>query len=296
VEGSTPASTPPGAPLVVAYFGPAGTNTHAAALAMFEERVVGPAGFQPEPTIRAVFEAVASGRAHRGVVPIENSTEGRVEQTLDCLFELTPVISGEYVAEIHHYLLGRAGTQLSAVRHVLSHPQALGQCRAWLDAHLPGVEQVSYASTGAAARDVAKMQDAVAIAPELSAELYGVTVLEREIEDMKHNATRFAAIALADSRPSGHDKTSIVFTTRHERGALRRVLETFDDEGLNLTRIESRPLTGRRWEYAFFADFEGSRFDVPVARALARIQEACGLVKLLGSYPRATEPAGGPTG
>ncbi len=287
----SPASVAPSAPLTVAYLGPEGTNTHAAALAMFGEQVVGPSGFHPQPTIRAVFEAVASSRAHRGVVPIENSTEGRVEQTLDCLFELSPVIAAEYVAEIHHYLLGRAGAELDQVRTVYSHPQALAQCRAWLDAHLPRAEQVSVASTGAAARDVAHMHEpVVAIAPELSAELYDLTVLRRDIEDMKHNATRFVAIAHSDSPPTGHDKTSLVFTTRHERGALRRVLETFDDEGLNLTRIESRPLAGRRWEYAFFTDFEGSRFDAPVARALTRIQASCGLVKLLGSYPRWTEP------
>lgn len=247
--------------------------------------------FHPEHTIRAVFEAVAAGRADRGVVPIENSTEGRVEQTLDCLLELTPVISGEYVAEIHHYLLGRAGTEPSQVKTVLSHPQALAQCRAWLEVHLPGVEQVSYASTGAAARDAAKFENSVAIAPELSAELYELAVLEREIEDQKNNATRFASISLGEVERSGRDKTSVVFTTPHERGALRRVLEVLDDEGLNLSRIESRPLAGRRWEYAFFTDLEGSRFDPPVARALERLASMCGMVKLLGSYPRAESRA-----
>jgi chorismate mutase/prephenate dehydratase len=273
--------------LRIAYLGPAGTNTHAGALGLFGDEVTHREAYQPEHTIRAVFEAVAAGRADRGVVPIENSTEGRVEQTLDCLLELSPVICGEYVAEIHHFLLGTPGTALSAVKTVLSHPQALAQCRAWLDQHLPGVEQVSYASTAAAARDAAKTPNTVAIAPELSAELYGLAVLEREIEDQKNNATRFAAIALADRASTGRDKTSLVFTTRHERGALRRVLEVLDDEGINLTRIESRPLAGRRWEYAFFTDLEGSRFDARVARAIARLEAMCGMVKLLGSYPRA---------
>jgi chorismate mutase/prephenate dehydratase len=287
--------------LRVAYFGPEGTNTHAAALALFQATSsirqstppdVGSASWPPieffaEPTIRRVFEAVADGRAHRGVVPIENSTEGGVAQTLDCLFELPPVIRAEYVAEIHHFLLGRGTLEPERVLQVLSHPQALAQCQAWLARHLPEAELVPVASTSAAARLAAREPRQVAIASELAAELYGLDVLARHIEDQEHNATRFVALALEDAPCTGADKTSIVFTTRHERGALRRVLAVLDDAGLNLTRIESRPLPHRRWEYAFFTDVEGSRLDPAMGQALAQLGTVCGTVKVLGSYPRA---------
>lgn len=276
--------------LRVAFLGPEGSNTHAAALALFDgsARAGAPApAFQAETTIRGVFEAVAAGRAERGVVPIENSTEGGVAPTLDALFELSPVICAEYVAEIHHFLLGRGALDPSRIRQVLSHPQALAQCQGWLAAHLPEAELVPMASTSAAAREVARDPTRVAIASELAAQLYGLDVLASHIEDRSHNATRFVALALEDAPPTGSDKTSLVFTTRHERGALRRVLGVLDDAGLNLTRIESRPLPERRWEYAFFTDVEGSRHDTTLARALSELDTVCGTVKVLGSYPRA---------
>lgn len=279
----------------VAYLGPEGTNTHAAALAL-HETAPAPLELAPEATIRGVFEAVAAGRADRGVVPIENSTEGGVGQTLDSLFELSPVICAEYVAEIHHFLLGRSDVVLAEVEQVLSHPQALGQCRSWLAAHLPRAEQVPVASTSAAARRAAQDGHRVAIASELAAELHGLAVLRRDIEDQEHNATRFVTIAPGDAPPSGRDKTSIVFTTRHERGALRRVLTILDEAGLNLTRIESRPLPEHRWQYAFFTDLEGSRHDAAVAGALDQLHDVCGTVKVLGSYPQGTQrtlPASG---
>ena len=286
----------------VTYLGPEGTNTHAAALALHEEALReaaqggAPLEFVLEATIRGVFEAVAAGRADRGVVPIENSTEGGVGPTLDSLFELSPVISAEYVAEIHHFLLGRGDVLLDRVEQVLSHPQALGQCRGWLAAHLPHAAQIPVASTSTAARLAAQDGRSVAIASELAAQLNGLTVLHREIEDLEHNATRFVMITSEDAPPTGSDKTSLVFTTPHERGALRRVLTIFDDAGLNLTRIESRPLPRHRWQYAFFTDLEGSRHDAAVATALHRLQDVCGTVKVLGSYPQSAQRALPPRG
>lgn len=285
--------------VATAYFGPEGTNTHAAALALLERAKGRPEGAAPRlealPTIRAVFEAVANGAATRGVVPIENSTEGGVAQTLDCLFELPPVICDEYVAEIHHFLMGSPGSSLATCTQVLSHPQALGQCRNWLQRNLPQAEPIAVASTSTAARLAAQNPHQLAVASELAAELYGLTILQRNIEDSEHNATRFVAIALEDALPTGRDKTSLVFTTRHERGALRRVLAVLDDAGLNLTRIESRPLPRHRWEYAFFTDLEGSRHEPAIAAALEQLRSTCGTVKVLGSYPQsdlAPLPAG----
>lgn len=282
------------APLIVAYFGPEGTNTHAAALALCEREQRRPASevdgrglrLQAMPTIRAVFEAVAGGSAAWGVVPIENSTEGGVAQTLDCLFELSPVIRDEYVAEIHHFLMGAPGSSIAACKQVLSHPQALAQCRNRLQETLPHAELIAVASTSAAARQAAENPQQLAVATELAAELYGLSILTRNIEDHEHNATRFVAIALEDAPPTGRDKTSLVFTTRHERGALRRVLTVLDDAGINLTRIESRPLPRQRWEYAFFTDLEGSRHEPGVASALEQLRSTCGTVKVLGSYPQ----------
>lgn len=291
---SSPPADSTAAVQTVAYLGPEGTNTHAAALALCERErqhvasTKGGPGLQLKalPTIRAVFEAVAGGSAAWGVVPIENSTEGGVAQTLDCLFELSPVICDEYVAEIHHFLMGAPGSSTQTCKQVLSHPQALAQCRNWLQAALPHAEPIAVASTSAAARQAAENPEQFAIASELAAELYGLTILARNIEDHEHNATRFVAIALDDAPPTGRDKTSLVFTTRHERGALRRVLTVLDDAGINLTRIESRPLPHQRWEYAFFTDFEGSRHEPRVASALEQLRSTCRIVKVLGSYPQ----------
>ncbi len=268
--------------LRVAYLGPAGTNTHAAALAFFGDS----ASYLPEATIRSVFDAVTSRTADRGVVPIENSTEGAVGPTLDALFDLDVQISGEYVADISHCLVARPGTTLASVERVLSHPQALAQCRRWFLDNIPGATLVPAASTAAAAVDASRITGAAAVSSRLAAELNGLEILREGIEDLHHNATRFVAIGPTDAPPTGRDRTSLVFTTKHERGALRRALQALDDHGLNLTRIESRPLLSRRWEYAFFTDLEGSRHDDAVRQGILDLQGACGFVKVLGSYPR----------
>jgi chorismate mutase/prephenate dehydratase len=264
----------------VAYFGPAGTHTHAAALKAFPDLV----GVDV-PTIASVIEAVAGGEADFGVVPIENSTEGGVTSTLDALLESPVHVRGELVLDITQCLASKERS-LSDIERVYSHPQGLAQCRRWLAVNLPRAELVPYASTSAAAQKAATEPRSAAIGSALAAELYGLTVLAHA-HDSRDNATRFVILALEDAAPTGRDKTSLVFSTLHERGALRRALEVFDDENINLTRIESRPARNRRWEYVFFTDLEGHREDEPVRRALARLERLCSEVRVLGSYPRA---------
>jgi chorismate mutase / prephenate dehydratase len=267
----------------VAFFGFAGAWTHMAARQAF-----GPlAHYRECPTISQVFEAVSSGLAEFGVVPIENSTEGGVNQTVDELLLHDLRIQGEVVLEIAQCLLGLV-SDLSAIERVASHPQGLAQCRRWLAEHLPHAEQVATLSTTAAARDAALDRHLAAISSALAGELNGLQVIRAGIQDSAENATRFVVIATSDSARTGHDKTSLVFSTAHRRGALRQALEIFDRAGINLSRIESRPAPGRRWEYVFLTDLEGHRHDPPVAEALSELERHCPMVRVLGSYPRVT--------
>lgn len=267
--------------LPIGYLGPATTNTHVAALEMFG----GAAEYQEYPTVSAIFNAVTSGTIERGVVPIENSIEGVVRDTVDCLLAQTPVIEREHEITIQHCLLAPPGLSREQAQAIVSHPQALAQCRLWLDAHYPELKRRTATSTAAAARDSAEERH-FAIASELAAKTYGLTILARGIADRKNNATRFICISNRDAEPTGNDKTTIVFTTPHERGALRKILTILDDAGVNLTRIESRPLPERRWEYAFVVDIEGHRSTTPVREALSRLHETQSILKVLGSYPK----------
>jgi chorismate mutase / prephenate dehydratase len=270
-------------PPAVAFFGLFGAWTHMAARKVFGPTAV----YLENPTISRVFQAVSSGAAAFGVVPIENSTEGGVNQTVDELLESDLRICGEVVLEIAQCLLGQA-RDLSEVARVASHPQGLAQCRHWLAKHLPNAEQIVSASTTAAAREATLDPQLAAISSPLAAELNGLNVIRDAIQDHAENATRFVVIARTDGPRRGNDKTSLVFSTAHSRGALRQALEVFDSAGLNLTRIESRPAPGRRWEYVFLTDLEGHREDEAVARALSDLAERCSMVRILGSYPRVT--------
>lgn len=270
--------------LSVAYLGPEGTNAHAAA----QKVVPGASAYLPVRSIAAVFEAVETVAAGCGVVPIENSIEGGVSFTLDRLLDAAVQIVGEVVLEIEHCLLS-SEPSLERVTRVYSHPQALAQCQKWLALHLSTAESIPSASTAGAARDLGHAPGAAAISSRLASEIYGVPVLAEAIQDRAHNATRFVVLGQKTPAPSGKDKTSIVFSTPHEKGALLRVLRIFDHHGINLTRIESRPLPGRIWQYAFFTDLEGHAEDPHVARALTELQSLRpddGLFKVLGSYPR----------
>jgi chorismate mutase / prephenate dehydratase len=268
-------------PMNVAFFGPAGTFTHMAALRFFGLAV----RYVEATTIPGVFDAVTRGTVAFGVVPIENSTEGAVTFTLDSLLDSSLMIRSEIVLDISQCLVGRHA-ELGRIQRVYSHPQALAQCRGWLAQNLPHAQLVVAPSTSAAAREVAADEGAAAVSSRLAAELSGLLVIREGIQDRAQNATRFVVIAIEDAPPTGRDKTSLVFSTRHERGALKHVLEIFEQQGVNLTRIESRPARDKLWEYVFFTDLEGHRSDPAIERAIERLTETSAMVRLLGSYPR----------
>jgi len=269
------------ATLTVAFMGPQGTFSDIAA------RIAFPGAATLEtPTIPAVFETVERGAANVGVVPIENSTEGGVSATLTALLESSLSICGELVIPVRLCLVARHQDR-SLIRSVHSHPQPLAQCRHWLARELPGAPLVSTLSTATAALD-AKGQDAIgAITSHLGAELHELYILAEDIQDSAENATRFVIVGPNDASRTGRDKTSIVFTTAHQQGALHQALGVFDAAGINLTRIESRPAPGKRWEYVFVTDLEGHRTDPAVAGALDALRQRSSTVRVLGSYPRA---------
>jgi chorismate mutase/prephenate dehydratase len=267
------------------YLGPEGTNAHVAALRAFPDAQE----LKQAPTIPAVFSAVEAGEADRGIVPIENSIEGGVSFTLNRLLETSLSIAGELVIDIEHCLLSDEA-ELGRVSKVFSHPQALAQCRNWLSTHLPKADLIPWASTAGAVVEAKGKPGVAAIASELAGKMHGVPVLAQQVQDRGENATRFIVLAHGDAPRTGHDKTSIAFSTRHEKGALLHALSVFDELNINLTRIESRPLPGQMWQYAFFADLEGHRSDPNVSSALAKLQKLVpesGIFKIFGSYPSA---------
>ncbi len=266
----------------IGYFGPATTNTHAAALELFPEATE----FVPYPTITLVFDAVSTGAIAHGVVPIENSTEGTVRETVDCLLTRSPVIEREHEMVIRHCLMGQKGVPLAGRKTIVSHPQPLAQCKNWLALHYPDLAQRTSASTAFAAQEAAADGTLLAIATELAAKTNDLAILASGIADRSHNATRFVCLAASDGAPTGNDKTSIVLSTPHVRGALRAVLGILDDAGANMSRIESRPLHDRAWEYAFVIDVEGHRLEEPVRSALTELERRGHLVRVLGSYAK----------
>jgi chorismate mutase / prephenate dehydratase len=265
----------------VAYLGPEGTFTQMAARQAFGLA----ARYREAATIDGVFDAVSRGDAAFGVVPLENSTEGAVSFTADALIETDLQICQELVMPIEHCLLSQLES-LSSVARVYSHPQALAQCRAWLAKNVPTAQIVQSSSTAAAVLEAKSDEKSAAIASRLSGELYGVPVLAKEIQDQASNATRFVVLAKEDAPPTGDDKTSIVFGTKDEEGALRRVLTIFEAHGLSLSRIESRPNKSEAWQYVFIADFAGHRADAKVAAALSAVGKMSSTLRVLGSYPR----------
>jgi chorismate mutase/prephenate dehydratase len=268
--------------LRVAYLGPAGTFTEAAALKHFGRSVEAvPAG-----AIEEVFQAVEAEHCDVGVVPLENSIEGSVNQTLD-RFVVTPLkICGEVELPIHHFLLSRAA-DLAGVRRVYAHPQSFAQCRHWLDAHLGGIERMPVASNAEAARRAGAEEGAAAIAGDQAGRLYELRQLAARIEDHPGNTTRFAVIGRRPVPPSGDDKTSLLFSVANRPGALYHALKAFADAEISMSRIESRPSRRGAWEYDFFVDVEGHAEEPRVAAALEALRSRAATLKLLGSYPRA---------
>jgi chorismate mutase/prephenate dehydratase len=269
-------------PMAVSYLGPRATFTHQAALQRFGSAVE----YRAARTIAEVFDDVEHGRVDYGVVPVENTTEGAVNVTLDRLIDSNALICGELTLEIAQHLLSRA-TDLGDVKKVLSHPQGLAQCRGWLAEHLPDAATEEVSSTAAAAEMAAADPTVAAVASALAARLYGTPILRERIEDNPHNSTRFLVIGLHPTGRSGRDKTSFLFAMRNEPGALYRILEPCARLGINLTKIESRPAKRRPWEYLIFVDLEGHREAPPVATALHEIEERTLFLKILGSYPAA---------
>ena len=271
-------------PLRVAYLGPEGTYSQAATDRHFGHAIES----MPEKAIPDIFRAVESGRAAFGVVPVENSTEGTVNHTLDLLMETPLRICGEVRLRIEHRLLARPGTALAEVRSVHAHPQALAQCRRWLDTHLPDAERVSESSNAVAAARALEAAGVAAIAGEAAAERYALETLESGVEDVKTNTTRFLVVGDRDLPPSGEDTTSLLLSVPHRPGGLRQTLEPFETAGLSMTRIESRPARGGLWEYVFFVDVTGHRDDPTLAAVIERLVHELPLLRVLGSYPRAS--------
>jgi chorismate mutase / prephenate dehydratase len=271
-------------PLKVAFLGPEGTFTQTAVLSHFGHSVRA----LPLGSIDEVFHEVEAANADFGVVPIENSTEGTVNHTLD-RFLLSPLtICGEVELRIHHNLMGLMSS-LGRILRICSHPQSLAQCRAWLDEHLPNVEQVPVSSNAEGARRARDEKGTAAIAGHTAAEVYGLKVLAAEIEDRSDNTTRFLILGRKLFAPSGEDRTTLLVSVGHTDapGALSRLLEPLAKYRISMTRIESRPSHRRKWDYVFFIDFEGHVEESHVAKALAELKRRSSLFRVLGSYPRA---------
>ncbi|MEE2653952.1 MAG: prephenate dehydratase [Pseudomonadota bacterium] len=270
-------------PMEVAYLGPEGTFTQAAALKHFGHAVIS----VPQATIDAVFSQVESGQCHYGVVPVENSTEGMVSHTLDAFMNSPLKICGEVELRVRLNLLVGEGGSEQAITRICAHQQALAQSRRWLDANFPNVERVAVSSNGEAARMAAEQKGIAAIAGDLAAQQYGLSKLAVNIEDQPDNTTRFLVIGKEDVSASGRDKTSIVVSAHNRPGALFKLLEPFEQANVMLTRIDTRPSRTETWTYVFFIEFEGHQNDPKVADILDTIAQQTVMCKILGSYPKA---------
>ncbi len=273
-----------GEDLKIAYLGPRGTFCEQAARTHFRDQ---PATYTEKSSIADVFRSVDAKEEDFGVVPVENSIEGSVNITLDLLFEFDLKVYGEIEGRIRHNLLSRPETSIRDVGVILSHPQALAQCRRFIESNLPNAELREESSTARAAQKARRMKGSAAIGTELAADIYGMTILARGIENTRDNYTRFFVLSHRSAEPTGRDKTSIIYSIPHAPGSLQRSLEIFARRGINLTKIESRPMQKAPWEYFFYCDFEGHLKDRKYAEALKEFEKKCALLKVLGSYPRA---------
>lgn len=267
-------------PMQVAFLGPQSTFTHMAALQQFGLS----AQLVALKSIPSVFEEVERGRAHYGVVPVENSTEGVVNHTLDMFIGSELQVIAEIMLEISHNLLSKTGNP-EQISKIVSHPQPLAQCRHWLEANLPDVPLVDVSSTAAAAQLAADDESAAAIASQAAAVQYDLKVVKAKIEDNPNNFTRFLVIGKKTPEKSGQDKTSIMFSVKDQPGILYRMLEPFSKRQINLSKIESRPMKQKAWEYIFFLDLIGHVEDAPIAEAIEELRGHCHFLKVLGSYP-----------
>lgn len=268
---------------IVAYLGPPATHTYLACLKYFGNSIHA----LPRESLQDVFETVEKGETDYGVVPVENSTEGSVNRTLDLFIESELKICGEIMIQVSHDLLSQNGKR-EAIHKVYSHPQALEQCRNWLRKNLPHIDVTETSSTAKAAQIAAEDPEAAAIASSLASHFYYLKIVESQVEDYTNNYTRFWIIGQQIAKRTGNDKTSILFSIPHVPGSLHGVLRLFSDQSINLTKIESRPIKNRPWEYIFFLDFEGHLMDPPIQEAMAELKENLLFFKNLGSYPRSS--------
>ncbi|MFZ2312515.1 MAG: prephenate dehydratase [Methylobacter sp.] len=269
-------------PLEVAFLGPEGTFTQQAVFKHFGHAVK----TVPSATINEIFNAVESGNCQFGVVPVENSTEGVISHTLDRFLSSPLKICGEVEIRVHQNLMGLVDS-LDEITEVFSHEQSLAQCRQWLDKNLPNVKRTAVSSNSEAARLASVNKHAVAIAGIVAAEVYDLTIIEKNIEDEPNNTTRFIIIGQQVSSSTGNDKTSLVVSTGNQPGALHRILEPFARFGIGMVHIESRPSRQGLWDYVFFIDIEGHCEDKDVAQALEILQGNVNMLNILGSYPKA---------
>lgn len=267
-------------PLKVACLGPLATFTHLAALRHFGSSAL----FVPVESIKEVFDTVESGKTGFGVVPIENSSEGVVSYTLDMFMDYDLKITAEVMLEISQNLISKNGDK-AKIKKVYSNPLAAAQCRRWLESKLLKIPILETTSTAKAAELASQDDDAAAIASELAAKVYNLQFIERDIEDSKHNVTRFLVISKEFHSKTGKDKTSIMFSIKDRPGALYDILSPFKKAKINLTKIESRPSKRKAWEYIFFVDMEGHIDDKKVRRAIDNMKDSCLYLKILGSYP-----------
>lgn len=266
--------------LKVAFLGPEATFSHLAALAKFGRSV----HFEPKSNIADVFRDVETGHVDFGCVPVENSTEGAVNHTLDMFLDSSVFIRDEINLKIHHNLMAKC--PFDNIKKVYSHVQVLGQCRNWLLANLPHADVIEASSSTKAAEIALSEEGSAAIASTLAAELYKLEILAANIEDNPHNITRFMILGREEPQPSGSDKTSICFAIKDRVGALYDCLLPFKEEELTLTMIESRPSKRRKWEYFFFMDLLGHHSDEKVRRAIDKLENMAQSLRVLGSYPR----------
>jgi chorismate mutase/prephenate dehydratase len=267
-------------PQKVAYLGPPATFTHLACMQKFGNS----AQYIPVASIKEVFNEVERDRAHFGIVPIENSTEGVVNHTLDMFIDSNLVIYGEVLQEVSHHLLSKTG-RVEDIKTIYSHPHAIAQCRNWLEANVPRIPVAEVPSTARAAEVSATDSTAAAIASELAGELYGLKVVRSRIEDNVNNFTRFLVLSQKPPERTGKDKTSVMLSVKDKVGALYDLLRPFASNGINMTKIESRPSRRKAWEYIFFVDIEGHVDEDRVKKALEEIKGRCLFMKILGSYP-----------
>ena len=267
----------------IAYLGPGGSFSHTAALVKFGKSV----DYEPLADIRSIFDEICKGHCDLGIVPVENSTGGGVIETLDALIDTDVKICAEVLMTIHQNLL--ANCTLEEVEKIYSKPEVFAQCRNWLASTFKETNTIAVASTAKAAQMAADESYAAAIGSRVAADLYGLQVVCENIEDIANNVTRFLVVSREDSRPTGEDKTAILFSTAHKAGALADVLEVFRKYSMNMTNIESRPSKKREWEYYFFVDLLGHRTDERVQAGLEEARQHCLQLSVLGSFPRATE-------